>query len=88
MSSKNNPGIFEIGDVLNNTYRIDKVLGLGGTSEVYRAVSEISGRIVAIKALRAEFSRNEDFLNLMTREEAMREIRHDAIVRYYDNQRT
>ncbi|MEL6809075.1 MAG: protein kinase [Pseudomonadota bacterium] len=88
MSSKDNPGIFQIGDVLNNTYRIDKVLGLGGTSEVYRAVSEISGRIVAIKALRAEFSRNEDFLNLMTREEAMREIRHDAIVRYYDNQRT
>ncbi|MEQ3726338.1 MAG: protein kinase [Tateyamaria sp.] len=88
MSSKDNPGIFQIGDVLNNTYRIDKVLGLGGTSEVYRAVSEISGRIVAVKALRAEFSRNEDFLNLMTREEAMREIRHDAIVRYYDNQRT
>ncbi len=24
----------------------------------------------------------------MTREEDMREIRHDAIVRYYDNQRT
>ena len=88
MSSKDNPGIFQIGDVLNNTYRIDKVLGLGGTSEVYRAVSEISGRVVAVKALRAEFSRNEDFLNLMTREEAMREIRHDAIVRYYDNQRT
>ncbi len=88
MSSDTNPGIFEIGDVLNNTYRIDKVLGLGGTSEVYRAVSEISGRVVAVKALRSEFSRNEDFLALMTREEAMREIRHDAIVRYYDNQRT
>ncbi|WP_299729374.1 serine/threonine-protein kinase [uncultured Tateyamaria sp.] len=88
MTAGDNPGIFQIGDVLNNTYRIDKVLGLGGTSEVYRAVSEISGRVVAVKALRAEFSRNEDFLALMTREEAMREIRHDAIVRYYDNQRT
>ena len=88
MSSKTNRGIFQIGDVLNNTYRIDKVLGLGGTSEVYRAKSEISGRVVAVKALRTEFSRDEAFLALMTREEEMREIRHDAIVRYYDNQRT
>lgn len=88
MSSGKNIGIFQIGDVLNNTYRIDKVLGRGGTSEVYLAKSEISGRLVALKALRLELSRNEDFLALMTREEDMREIRHDAIVRYYDNQRT
>jgi serine/threonine protein kinase len=88
VSSGRNIGIFQIGDVLNNTYRIDKVLGRGGTSEVYLAKSEISGRLVALKALRLELSRNEDFLALMTREEDMREIRHDAIVRYYDNQRT
>ncbi|MEM6304082.1 MAG: protein kinase [Pseudomonadota bacterium] len=81
-------GIFQVGDVLNNTYRIEEVLGRGGTSEVYRARSEISGRVVALKALRQEFSRNEDFLALMTREEDMREIRHEAVVRYYDNQRT
>jgi eukaryotic-like serine/threonine-protein kinase len=81
-------GIFQVGDVLNNTYRIEEVLGRGGTSEVYRARSEISGRVMALKALRLEYSRNEDFLALMTREEDMREIRHDAIVRYYDNQRT
>ncbi|MCF7699908.1 serine/threonine-protein kinase [Loktanella sp. M215] len=88
MTGTPNRGIFNVGDVLNNTYRIDKVLGRGGTSEVYRAVSEISGRVVALKALRLEYSRNEDFLALMTREEEMREIRHDAVVRYYDNQRT
>jgi serine/threonine-protein kinase len=83
-----NTGIFKIGDVLNNTYRIEEVLGRGGTSEVYRARSEISGKVMALKALRSEFSRNEDFLALMTREEDMREIRHDAIVRYFDIQRT
>ena len=88
MSVAQHQGIFKVGDVLNNTYRIEEVLGRGGTSEVYRARSEISGRIVALKALRQEFSRNEDFLALMTREEEMREIRHDAVVRYYDNQRT
>jgi serine/threonine protein kinase len=88
MNKDPNRGIFQIGDILNNTYKIDKVLGRGGTSEVYRAKSEISGRVVAVKALRLEYSRNEDFLALMTREEEMREIRHDAVVRYYDNQRT
>lgn len=83
------PGdIFRPGDLLNNTYRIEAVLGRGGTSEVYRARSEISGRVMAIKALRVEFARNEDYLALMTREEDIREIRHDAIVRYFDTQRT
>ena len=88
MSDAQNQGIFKVGEVLNNTYRIEKVLGRGGTSEVYKARSEISGREVALKALRQEFSRNDDFLALMRREEEMREIRHDAVVRYYDNQRT
>lgn len=88
MNTNGQTGIFQIGDVLNNTYRIEAVLGKGGTSEVYRARSEISQRVMAIKALRHEYSGNEDFLALMTREEDMREIRHDAIVRYFDNQRT
>jgi len=42
---------------------------------------------VALKALKSEFSTNDDYLVLMTREEHIREVRHDAIVRYYDNQR-
>ncbi|MBB4176089.1 serine/threonine-protein kinase, partial [Sulfitobacter noctilucicola] len=79
---------FQTGDVLNNTYRIEALLGRGGTSDVYRARSEISGRLVAIKVLKAEFSGNDDYLVLMTREEEIREIRHDAIVRYSENHRT
>ncbi|MCV2869184.1 serine/threonine-protein kinase [Defluviimonas sp. WL0002] len=87
--NESRPGdAFRPGDLLNNTYRIEALLGRGGTSEVYRARSEISGRVVALKALRSEFSGNEDFLLLMTREEEMRDIRHDAVVRYSDNQRT
>ena len=88
MSEARGGAIFQVGDLLNNTYRIEAVLGRGGTSEVYQARSEISGHRVALKALRSEFSDNEDFLNLMKREEGIREIRHDAIVRYYHNQRT
>ena len=87
MASSKPSDIFQQGDLLNNTYRIEDILGRGGTSEVYKARSEISNRVVALKALRTEFSMNDDYLVLMTREEAIREIRHDSIVRYYDNQR-
>lgn len=79
---------FQPGDLLNNTYRIMEILGRGGTSEVYLARSEISGRQVAVKALKSELATNDDYLVLMTREEDVRDIRHEAVVRYYDNQRT
>jgi len=87
MTSMQPGDIFSPGDLLNNTYRIEAILGRGGTSEVYKARSEISGRVMAVKALRAEFASNEDFLVLMTREEDVREIQHDAVVRYFDTQR-
>ena len=83
------PGdIFQPGDLLNNTYRIENILGRGGTSEVYKARNEVSGRFVAIKALKSEFSGDEGYLTLMRREEEIREIRHDAVVRYSENHRT
>jgi eukaryotic-like serine/threonine-protein kinase len=80
--------LFQIGDLVNNTYRVEAILGRGGTSDVYRARSEISGRLVALKVLKTEFANNDDYLLLLTREEAMREIRHDAVVRYAENNRT
>ncbi|NJS38753.1 MAG: protein kinase [Rhodobacteraceae bacterium] len=77
------PGdIFHRGQVLNNTYEIEGVLGRGGTGEVYRARNLISGRIVAIKALNAQFSGQDGYIELMKREEQMRDIRDDAVVRY------
>ena len=83
------PGdLFQPGDLVNNTYRIESIVGRGGTSDVYKARSEISGRLMALKVLKSEFSNNDDYLLLLTREEAMREIRHDAVVRYADNNRT
>ena len=79
---------FQPGELLNNTYRIEALLGRGGTSDVYRARSEISGRLMALKVLKSEFSGNDDYLLLLTREEEMREIRHDAVVRYSECNRT
>ncbi len=83
------PGdIFRKGQVLNNTYEIEGVLGRGGTGEVYRASNKITGRVVALKALKRELSANADYLELMKREEEMRGIAHDAVVRYTDCSQT
>lgn len=47
------PGdLFKPGDLVNNTYRVEAILGRGGTSDAYRARSEISGRLVALKVLK------------------------------------
>lgn len=80
--------IFSTGQVLNNTYEIKGVLGRGGTGEVYLAVNQITERVSAIKALNARFSGNADYLELMKREEQMRNIMHDAVVRYSECSRT
>ncbi|MDI3337727.1 serine/threonine-protein kinase [Defluviimonas aestuarii] len=83
------PGdIFSRGQVLNNTYEIEGVLGRGGTGEVYRATNQITGRTVAIKALNSQFSGNDDYVDLMKREEQMRDIRDDAVVRYTECSRS
>lgn len=83
------PGdIFHRGQILNNTYEIEGVLGRGGTGEVYRARNLISGRVVAIKALNAQFSGQEGYIELMRREEQMRDIRDDAVVRYTECSRS
>lgn len=77
------PGdIFAVGQVLNNTYQIIRILGRGGTGEVYLAANKITGRQVAIKALSRNFSGNADYIELMKREEQIRAIQHDAVVRY------
>lgn len=80
--------IFQIGEVINSTYQVEAVLGRGGTSEVYKVRSRTSGRVMAVKVLRAEFTGDEGYKALLTREEQIRDLRHPAIVQYFDTQQT
>lgn len=76
-------GILRAGELLNNTYVIEKLIGSGGTGEVYLAKNIVSGRKFAIKILKQEFSQNEAFINLMRREaDVLHNVINDAVVRY------
>ena len=76
-------GILRAGELLNNTYVIERLIGSGGTGEVYLAKNIVSGRQFAIKILKQEFSQNEAFINLMRREaDVLHNVINDAVVRY------
>lgn len=77
------------GIVLNHTYEIVELVGEGGTGEVYLARNQATGREVAIKRLKKEFATDPLLVDLMQREaNALHEIMHNAVVRYYELLRT
>ena len=85
MNESETRGTLQPGEILNNTYVIDMLVGLGGTGEVYRAHNKVTGRLLAVKILRREFAADENFINLMRREASvLHEVVDDAVVRYYD----
>ena len=72
------------GAVLNGTYRIDSLIAQGGMGEVFKGHEIHSGGVVAVKLLRSDMSSNRVALGLFQKEaQILKEIYHDAIVRYF-----
>jgi len=73
------------GDVINQRYRIIRLLGEGGMGAVYEAENTGVGRKVALKFLRSEFARNQEVLERFQREaRAAGAIGHDNIIDVID----
>lgn len=71
------------GGLLNNTHRVDQMLGRGGMGEVYRGTNVHTGDQVAIKVIRPELVDDGHMRDLFLREAtALRKIRHPAVVSY------
>lgn len=74
-----------IGRLLDNRYEILEVLGTGGMAVVYKARCHRLNRLVAIKILKDEFARDEEFRRRFQAEgEAVAMLSHPNIVQIYD----
>ncbi len=74
----------EIGTELNQTYRIDSLIGVGGMGEVFKGHNIQTGDPVAIKVVLPEYARDEMIFELFRKEaRVLNHLSHDAIVRYY-----
>ena len=74
-----------IGKVLDEQYRLDELIGVGGMANVYRGYDLKKERNVAIKVLRQEFFDNLEVVRRFKNEsKAISILNHPNIVKVYD----
>src|SRR5438128_1513705 len=70
-----------VGQVLDEKYRLERLLGQGGMGAVYLATHLGTGRYVALKLIMPQFMRNEEFVERFKREaRAAGRLRHPNVV--------
>jgi len=75
----------EIGDVLEDRYRIDRPIARGGMSTVYRCVDMRLGRQVAAKVMDERYDDDPIFIKRFSREaRAMARLQHPNLVAIHD----
>ena len=78
-----------IGRLLDNRYEILEPIGAGGMAVVYKALDHRLNRLVAVKILKDDFSRNQEFRRRFHAEsQAVAMLSHPNIVSVYDVSRT
>lgn len=77
--------MLSVGDMLGGRYRLKRLIGDGGMSNVYLADDVILNREVAVKILRHELAQDERFVKRFEREaQAITALVHKNIVEVYD----
>ena len=73
-----------VGQTLDNRYRIDKIIGVGGMAVVFRAFDILAGRNVAVKILKDDIARDEVSVKRFINEsKAVSMLSHPNIVTIY-----
>ena len=73
------------GTYLQERYEIIEQIGSGGMADVYKARCHTLNRLVAVKMLKNEFSRDENFVNRFKMEaQAAAGLSHPNIVNVFD----
>ena len=74
-----------IGKKLDNRYELTELIGVGGMADIYKATDIIENKTVAVKILKNEFAKSEDFLRRFRNEsKAIALLSHKNIVKIYD----
>ena len=77
------------GTIVDGRYVLGEVLGSGGMAEVFLAHDEVLDRDVALKVLRSQYVRDEEFAERFRREaRAAAGLSHPNIVQVYDRGQT
>ena len=78
-----------IGKLLDGRYEIQELIGSGGMANVYKARCRLLNRYVAIKILKDEFAKDEEFRRRFHNEsQAVAMLAHHNIVSIYDVSKT
>ena len=74
-----------VGKRLDGRYEVQEIVGVGGMSVVYKAYDNVDDRIVAVKILKDEFAKNDEFKRRFKNEsKAIALLSHPNIVKVYD----
>ena len=74
-----------IGRKLDGRYELKELIGSGGMADIYKAYDSIEDKIVAVKILKEEFSKDDEFLRRFRNEsKAITLLSHPNIVKIYD----
>ena len=74
-----------IGKIIDNRYEVLSLVGVGGMSNVYKAVDKRTGAEVAIKFLKEEFFENEELVRRFKNEsKAISLLNHECIIKVLD----
>jgi serine/threonine protein kinase len=74
-----------VGEVISGRYELEKLVGSGGMSNVFRAHDRLLERTVALKILHEQYTRDEDYVERFRREaRAVAQLAHPNIVTVID----
>ena len=74
-----------VGEVIAGRYELEKLVGSGGMSNVFRAHDRLLERTVAMKILHEQYTRDEDYVERFRREaRAVAQLAHPNIVTVID----
>ena len=74
-----------IGQVFDNRYKLENIIGVGGMAVVYKAIDMLMRRVVAVKILRDDISADEPSVQRFINEsKAVAMLSHPNIVNIYD----